>query len=1183
VISANRCAASLILLLSLTGPSVAGEQKIVLQEHLKQEWKSELVTYPFEAEKGQCHPDSIRLSGPKGPVPVQVSDVVCWPRSALVKSAKLSFIVDLAPLANDTYTVRYGPKPSKTPQPETDLKVTREKGYVEFVTSKFGVRLIVGQKTYRKPVKPSKAPRPVVAMRLPDKPEGTWFGGSRLYGDKKITACEATLTAAGPVFGQVAIRYTYEDGTTMDLTARLAAGDAQVRYEMNVLPLDPEQAVKDLRSGWAAEDPLRPKDPATRNGWRLLLSTGLDPLRLVAVPEFGKLRWGKHVYVGGKWVDDPVDVEIEKEPTGTLVNLVPWNDWWAQSTKTRLTLKSRDRGPVLTAEALNPGEWVEPDKPGTWTSWSNRRMCQKWIPLVHAGNGETFFQISLASGRRTFLVGGAAKPLGRKLNVLKDYILEWEPGKLGHPHLFLNAKQLAEARKRKPDPKLVEHLVNYGRAIQPKPHHSDCGAVGAWLLTGDPKVAKEVKLVERLRHHLNLLGNFDRMRSVFLLCGLYDAVMGSDLITEADRKALRAQMAYVAYLIADPATWSMERGYCSGNLNMSVSHVLNQGILACTLADHPKARAWLASGQAMLEQMLATKVGPDGEWPESVSNYAYVSTSALLPLAVAAKNAGFADYVNDPRMKRLMLYLAKQYTPADPRHTEINMTGKMGLLPPVGRGGAGGRNGLQGLMARATAKSDPDYSAHQQWTWLRAGQPMGIPDSRLGGWEHVYMSPDLPAKTPDWELDVFGRTGVIMRHGIGTPHEWYVYVMCEQDFAYPAESGGFPVIFARGKPISARFSGGYAEREEILISRVLPARPRGEKPYRLDHFTHNAKRKIAAANSLPRQQYVRIDQTIGQPKHISHERGAFDKMKPLPTWPAVAKEGQPPFDWARQVLFVRDAKPDGPGYLVLRDTVTGGQPTMWQFWTVSEKIGTPKQLADRKAFLADAPGEKATDARPLPSGDRYTAVGQHGVDVEFFIASPAQTPRHTLRWGVPGYGYSPVQYFREFQDMLHLQRPGDGAYYIVVFPRKPAEPEPTFKALADGKIIQIAGPWGTDHAFLSAEKAVAKADGVVFSGTAASVRRYAGGETVLSLGAKGIVSAEPFTLQSPHACSLQATKRELIVCVPGDFPGGRIALAAPGEWKVETPETGVQLQQQSLLGYGLTLPAGKRRVTMIRP
>src|SRR3972149_5029747 len=102
----------------------AAEQRIVLRDYIQQEWKNELVTYPFSAPEGACHPDSVTLTGPKGPVPVQLSEIELWPGSQSVKSAKLSFIANLAPLATDTYTVTYGDKPAADRPKATDLTAT---------------------------------------------------------------------------------------------------------------------------------------------------------------------------------------------------------------------------------------------------------------------------------------------------------------------------------------------------------------------------------------------------------------------------------------------------------------------------------------------------------------------------------------------------------------------------------------------------------------------------------------------------------------------------------------------------------------------------------------------------------------------------------------------------------------------------------------------------------------------------------------------------------------------------------------------------------------------------------------------------------------------------------------------------------------------------------------------------
>jgi hypothetical protein len=70
----------------VAGVAGAGEQQIVLRDYIQQEWKNELLTYPFSAPDGACQPESVTLAGPQGPVPVQLSEIELWPGSQRVKS-----------------------------------------------------------------------------------------------------------------------------------------------------------------------------------------------------------------------------------------------------------------------------------------------------------------------------------------------------------------------------------------------------------------------------------------------------------------------------------------------------------------------------------------------------------------------------------------------------------------------------------------------------------------------------------------------------------------------------------------------------------------------------------------------------------------------------------------------------------------------------------------------------------------------------------------------------------------------------------------------------------------------------------------------------------------------------------------------------------------------------------------
>lgn len=1108
------------------------QREILLREHLGQKWETQLLFFPFEtALDEQCLPQNIRVSGPNGPLPAQLVDVERWPETQWVKSAQLVFADALGP--GETHRYRATWEPNAPPAPETSLRVLSGEGWAEFHSGRFGLRLPLGADEYAQPVEASQAPSPVTAMWLGDE---TPFGGSRLAGAARVQSWKAELQDVGPLLARWRVRYRYEDGLESLLRIELAAGDTRALWETQV----------------EGDDPSRK--------WELQIDAGLPPLVL-------PIAW-EHQSQRPQWKDVPraqaserLLLDLAEHAPGLITHLTPWDDWWDDYTQTSWTFQDRDGTPLLEVERFDPGRWVHPLAPGTLRDWTAR--FRSMLPLVKRDDGSVALAVSAVGGTRAWLLGAAGNGLGRTLNVYKDYTLEWKP-KAPHPRLFLTAAEIEAARPESVDTRQLEWMrrrTGSGVNVHGRPHASDAIALGEWLSTGDDKVPERTRLADRLRHHMNLLGDFDRMRSVNLLCGLYDGLIDSTWITAEERPRLRAQMAFLGYRMADPSTWSNERGYRSYNLNMSISYALNLGTIATTIPDHPMASAWAQSAVAMMEQFLADNVGPQGEWPESISNYAYVSVSSILAFAIMARNAGLADFVDDPRMKRLMLYLAKQYTPPDPRHTEGDKQGRRSLLPPVGRGGAGGTFGLAGAMARATAACDPDYSAVQQWVWERTGYCRSIANTGMGGWEWIYLDPSLPSRAPAWSLDHFPWTGAILRHGIGSPAEWYVYLMAEQEYAHVSESGGLPAVFARGVPISARFAGGYAEREQLLISRVLLSRDAGTFAQRQDAFDFDGERRLLDASALPRQQYVRGAFSIRRPRWFSYENSAHNRMKELPRWPQVDAWAEPPVSWNRQVLFVHDHHPDGVGYLVLRDTVRGDRPTMWQFWTVSETLDVPERLADREAALAAAPGRNMADARPLPSGSRYTALGQFGLDIEFYVAAPNDTPRHTLRWGTQ-YGYAPIHGYEEYQDMLHLQLPGDGTYFVAIFPRRPDEPVPAFRTHGHPSVLEVSGAFGRDIVFLNDTEFSVTLEQAAFMGTAASIQDRADG-LVLSLGAPGTLSYRDLWVESRCPAALRQNRAaELQVDVPETYHGLRwVEFQAPGQWALAPGTTGVTLGQ----------------------
>ncbi len=1211
MIGAALCTAVVV---TATAGAWAGETKIVLRDYIDRQWTNELLFYPFAAPEGACHPDSVTLTDPLGQaMPVQLFDVELWPGTQSVKTAKLAFVANLDALTTNVYTVRYGDKPATAAGAATDLSVLRGRGQVTVTTKQFGARLLLGEQTYAVPVAASEVPGPVLGMRLAD---GTWFGGSEMYGPGKIKAYAATLTDRGPVLARVAVRYVYENGNTFDLSLQIAAGDNTMRCETKVKQDQPE------------------------DGIHLVLSRGLPPLSFCVQNEgwLDRPQFSKGYRTGGwarEWQDIPLQDYVGPEERNIwtragqagydiVTSLTPWEDWFGAWTQRTIRLKLENTERELQIHSVDPGAWVEP-KPiaeqlspevspdpaeGVWVPWAH-----KLLPVTKAPNGEILLQVNAAQGERRWLVSECfsspdwknmttgptpeTRPtLSYRLNEVKDMVLEW-PGDEGkHPRLFVNREELqAFWDRRDADPALVNELAG------------NWSSAGAYLLSGDPAVAAKTHLVEQTRQYMAA----ELSPTQFGIGGaavtfLYDAVVDSPLLTDEERWPLRAQMAYYGYRLADPAVWDLERGYCSGNFNMTQVWELSRGLLACALPEHPMAKEWYRKASVMMEQMLDYSVGPAGETVEPIGRHGPVAP--VLVFAIVSTNGGLHDYSNDPRIKRMMEFYGKLMTPRDPRprgaYNNRDNKPNRRYLPAYSRDPLTSPLADCGVMARFMHRTDPEYAAVQQWAWLEQGASFQF--SSGSGFEYVYCDKRLPAKVPAWTSEVFPRAGAVLRHGLGTPDESQVQLYID---GYPSQIGSIPSIFAYGKPVAGSFVGSYQwQADELLTCHVTLARgvgtpeerqacsgyggPKVAVGFRWPEATpgqfggREGWANISRFAALPRQDYAAADVGLHYPYPNMLN---FDTT--LPEWPPVPKAGQPPVDWRRQLLYLKDEDPAQPTYLLIRDTIKGDQPTMWQMWTVSETVDTPDQVQDVEAVLANKPGVKILPAREL-KGDRFTAIGQFDVDVEYYVASPSGTPRHTLRW--VNYMWDPGTKLKdpEPQDLLHLQMPGEGAYFVAFYPRKRDWPAPTFANLGEGKIIKVSGEFGTDYGFLSALEATGEGEGAAFRGTAGSVQDRKSG-LVLALGERGEVRYKEYGLSADFAASMRVGEKTLTVEVPekvidGDktmqpmvaFPGGTVTITAPGEWALEQGLPGVRITRAGAR-WVLEVPRGVKAVSLKQP
>ena len=168
----------------------------------------------------------------------------------------------------------------------------------------------------------------------------------------------------------------------------------------------------------------------------------------------------------------------------------------------------------------------------------------------------------------------------------------------------------------------------------------------------------------------------------------------------------------------------------------------------------------------------------------------------------------------------------------------------------------------------------------------------------------------------------------------------------------------------------------------------------------------------------------------------------------------------------------------------------------------------------------------------------------------------------------------------DYQDLLHLQLPGDGAYAVALFPRQREEAPPVFTAFADGSVTKVAGAFGTDYAFLSLDPVEAKADDATFRGTAGSVQERAA-FTILVLPVEGSVAFKGYALAASMAASLRAQKDSVIVAFTAGHQGGDVTIDAPGAWKVDT-DGAAKLARNGKGQWVLTVPAGTKSLKLVK-
>lgn len=1155
------CVRSVVFLLTtwwgcLIAPGVCAQreelQVFEVADHIGRRWSNELVLFDL-GEGAPREEDGCELLGPdEQSVPFQIVQQK--------DGAQIAFQVDPEPGESKTFRLV---ESKNRREYETDIRIVTQNTRIRLQNDLTGIAVPTRKGEHRA--------GPIAAIRLRS---GEWVGGSRLQTGREVTGYSARIVERGPVFADLECGYRFEDDRSWSIRFRLMAGEPIVLVEER-FDLGEEEARFAVNLG-------RNFSP----DYMLYRESGIN---------------------GRRQRKDELDHRSEKP----LFVLEPWVHWWRGRQRGLWLALGADNHPdLLYVASRNGSGWIDPES-----------GANAGVGRLVAREGKLEMAFNLTRKARYWMIGSlpakGAYPEEEKarlratppqqwhikyttarLDKVKDWHLDWERADIEFPHLYLSREDLEDFRRRAREsdywkPKIEKPATAPGMRLR-QIHWSlvkkDDPSVGwkyarshgkkdeyltYYLLTGDEDYARGIawgagQAVEAvLDRYLVQPGLFTTpgndpprtSRAATGAANLVDLALGTGQLTPEERKSLLSKLAFVAYQLADPDNYSPERRF-SANPNMTSMMRSTLGVYACLLAGHPMSETWAQAAIAEYEKELTNWVGPKGAWLEN-PHYQFASIPGIVAGSLALRNAGIRDFFQEGQLRKTMTYSAQQVTPPDPRY------GNARLLPPIGDGPGGARLVVYGWFANLYSDIDPDFSRTMQWVWREMNYSLrgGFPS--LGFYKEILADRTLPARTPDWTSELFPYFGVVLRSNFPGERENYLIMHQGRFHAHYGNDRGSVHIYAKGAPLALDFGPQYRPRvaQSFMHNKVSIA-----------HADGDAGGKVTEFSNLPTLDYVRTRTSI-------HGRGT-PKMPPgltLDGWPAPVRNGH--VKWQRQILLVKDREPTGPHYFVFRDNVraVGEGPTQWTMWTLSEKIGTPEQARGLDAFLEDAPGAKIVPkARRLPQGNRYTAIGQHGVDTEYYIASPAETPRHTLRWGFKlGHGYSGIpEGIEEWQDLLHLQLPGTGHYFVVMYPRLRDEKAPEFETLGEGRIVRLSGAFGTDHVFLAPEEVEATAGQVAFRGTAGSVQERDEGPT-LALGAGGRVSCHDYALSSEVPATLRVSEDRLTVELSATGVEPRQArFSAPGNWRVIRPEeTGILAQPEYNV---LTIPPGVKKVTLTR-
>lgn len=979
-----------------------------------------------------------------------------------------------------------------------------------------------------KEVKLTDLPPPIRGMAATG---GDWLGGAQWFDDGaglQVQEATTTVIERGPVRATVRQSFTLTDGRTYQATVSLAAlqDTALISEEA---PLEAPQA-----------------------GWRLSFTPGLNADRVL---------WYNNYFgdreKAGYFTPGPLPTDKEQ----VLFNLCPWSFWWAQDLTEWCGFFREGADPFVGLLALRPSRWsptgdgyAKTQIPVTARAGGGLDLTFRFAGLTRksAEGKETLeplrrhWALVLGSPAEARPVRDAPAPLRLRLVKYSEFPLDEvmrygfdytpAPNTLKHPFLLFTDQDVARLRRQ------AQHVPLAKAAVEKAILALDRERVGdtlrdqgweefftrhywhnyenwflAYLGSEDPKYAQYLVAVTRgLRKWLlntwvenptrAAIGAYGPWFSEHI-CRLalqYDLAASTGLLSPEDDAQLRAANVFFAHVLAHPDYWNTDLGLCSGNPNMTSSIKLPLGLQGLFLAGHPQADRWLTGAEQELKHELEDWISPGGAWIEC-PGYQAASLDGMFLLAQALKQVKGRDYFSDPNFKATMEYYGQILTPPDPRYPTWRQPEERpwSTLPTIGDTPAGQVACFNGWMAAATAKTDPEYSARQQFYWQAQGGSF-IRAGRGDGVIFALTDYDLPATPPTQLAAAFPGFGSVMRTSWTDPRATYLCHRTGPHAHHYHDDQGEILLAAKGAPLAWDFGNQYQplRRDEAFYHNKVS-------------FDQPGVRRIGGSGKLV--------ETVFLPRGADYSYGV--------TTGSGNQQAQ------RHVLLLKSDDPLGANYVLVRDSTADGQPNQKFYWNLF-----------------------CLSKQPEIQGNLVHFPGQMGVDLDVHLLSPEGAPIAPDQWswkirmsywgdfGEEMFGMR-VEKTGSAQDFLALLYPraaGQGPATVTLVPAAPAA-------------VRVEHMEGVDLLLLSPGKASSAADGDLgVQGEVAFARRYADGRLRLATvkGQAARAAAGAWSLEGDAPASLSVAgpmahgetdgpARTLTIGIPENY--GRALVAMDGK------------------------------------